>query len=131
MNKTIKLTNGEFLFRDYSKYGCKLAIISPVEEIEWQEASPEDFNLPTAYLQKMVGEYYVSKKGTKCFHIKEDGPHILLRDPWGGAFNKYRGGNLPQDNLYFHRASSNAGGCGSDYAVVPKEWVNELDVEDI
>lgn len=131
MNNKIKLTNGEFLFKDFGKYGSRLHLIHPSEELLWEVDTPENYNLPTTTLYSLKGEYYESKKGTKCFHIKADGPHVLLRDPWGGAYNHYRGGSLPEDNLYFYRASSNKGGCGCDYAVVPVGWQKELSIEDI
>jgi hypothetical protein len=88
-------------------------------------------NLENGSLDFMRGSYFVSKKGTKIFKIDPNGQHMLLRDDWGGAFNDYRGGTLPEDQLYYHRASSNGGGSGYDYAVIPVGWKQVLKEEDL
>ena len=88
------------------------------------------FNLPNGELRQLTGEYFVSKKGTKCFRIG-NGPHIILQDDWGGAFNKYRGHTLPEDQIYYRRSSSNGGGCGYDYAIIPKDWRLQITEDDI
>lgn len=126
----IVLTNGKFLIKSYGKYGAHLCFISPVPRLDWEKATRMQFNLPNGELKQLTGEYFVSKKGTKCFRIG-DGPHIILQDDWGGAFNKYRGRTLPEDQVYFRRASSNGGGCGYDYAIVPKDWKLQITEDDL
>ena len=126
----IILENGKFLIKCYGKYAAQLCFISPVPRLNWEKTTRMQFNLPDGELRQLTGEYFVSKKGTKCFRIG-DGPHIILQDDWGGAFNKYRGHSLPEDQLYYKRASSNGGGCGYDYAIVPKDWRLQITEDDI
>ena len=100
----------------------------------WDSKDYREFNLPQGDLCGIVGTFFTSKKGTKIFRIEENGPHILLRDDWGGCFNDYRGGTLPDESqgaLYHRRASSNGGGSGYDYAVVPKDWRLSISEDDL
>ena len=76
----------------------------------------------------------MSKKGTKLFKLNPMGKHYLLKDEWGGAFNNYRGGKLPTTDrgaVYYRCASSNGGGCGNDFSVIPIDWKNTLSEEDL
>lgn len=132
--EAIQLTNGKYLVRDYGKYSSGLAFILgqnvDVRDL-YKPSTPSEFNLSEGSLDIIPGKFWVSKKGTACFEPKDNGPHILVRDGWGGCFNKYRGHTLPEDQLYYHRASSNGGGSGYDYCIIPKEWRFEVSEEDI
>ena len=72
----------------------------------------------------MFGDFWRSKKGGACFRPKDpmQAKHLLVKITWGGAFDSSRGnsrgGSLP-GVLYFRRASSNGGGAGNDYYVLP------------
>lgn len=132
----VELNDGSFLIKDYDKYGSGLCILHsrPAFGYEYVSCSKDDLNLPNGSIDVLYGSFFVSKKGTKCFRVDKNGPHKLVRDDWGGAFNDYRGGSLPvegKDVLYYKRAKSNGGGMGYDYVVVPRDWKNVLSVEDI
>lgn len=132
-NKWIQLSEGKFLLRDFSKYGSGLCLISEEPKVSWERVDPTDFNLPSGDLEALYGVFFISKKGTPCFEElpKEHASHILLMDKWGVGFSKYRGRTLPQDGLYYHRASSNGGGFGFDYAIFPIGWKQMVSIEDL
>ena len=76
----------------------------------------------------------INKEITKCFRIlpKEQAKHVLIRDNWWGAFDKYRWGTLPQEwAIYYRRASSNGWGQWYDYWVYDVSFKYELSEEDI
>lgn len=128
----ITLNDGNFLIKEYGKYKSNLSFLSEVPAIAWTPCKPSDFNLDRGTFYYIKGEFFTSKKGTKCFRVNPNGKHILLRDSWGGAFEKYRGNTLPKEGaVYYRRASSNGGGCGYDYAVYPANWRYTLSEEDI
>jgi len=131
--KWIKLNDGKFLLKDFGKYRTDLLIISDNPEINYEKISPQEFNLDKGDLTFIKGTFFVTKKGANAFRIEEKGNHLLLRDDWGGAFNRYRGGSLFElDNLlYKRRASSNGGGTGYDYVVVPVGTKYEISIEDL
>lgn len=83
----------------------------------------------------MFGDYWVSKKGTKCFKPKDPvrASHIFIEVNWGGCFNPTRG-IYPTDArelkpTYYHRGSSNGGGVGTDYWVFPVGYVHTMTLE--
>lgn len=131
----IKLNDGRYLMRDYGKYASGLCFISSVPTLPWVGADRHSFNIASgANLWQIRGNFFKSKKDTDCFEINEHGKHILLKDSWGGCFNRYRGHSLPDEEqgaLYFRRASSNGGGAGCDYAVLPISWTNSVSIENI
>ena len=131
----IKLEDGVFLFKEYGKYMPNLSILSEDPEINWISEKKSRFNLGTGSVSYLIGDYFVSKKGTNCFRIKKDGKHMLLRDEWGGPnYPRTRGGILPKegdDVFYYRRASSNGGGTGYDYSIVPNKWEYKLSILDI
>lgn len=130
---TIKLDNGEFLTNDYGKYAPDLTFLHKDEKIQWvRKHDLSVFNLPAGGINYLIGDFFTSKKGTKCFRIKDNGKHILISDDWGGAFNSYRGRTLPKEgSLHYRRASSNGGGSGVDYAIYERGWKYTISLEDI
>ena len=128
----ITLSNGRVLMNKFGKYMPNLCFISDIPHLPWEDVKSQDFNLDKGDLSVLRGTFFISKKGTQCFKIEENGPHILLRDNWGGAFSKYRGRTLPEEGaIYYKRASSNGGGNGYDYAIYPANWQYTLSEEDI
>lgn len=130
----IKLSNGNVLMNRYGKYEPNLTFVAAEPYIMWDRIAATELNCnPDAgWFDVLHGTFFVSKKGTKCFRIDSNGEHILIKDSWGGCFNKYRGYSLPENgSVYYHRASSNGGGCGYDYAVYPRNWMFTLNEEDI
>lgn len=136
VSRYIELDNGTFLKRDYDKYGSHLCLLLKEPHEVWVEASLGDYNIankdPRVYVQ--YGQYFVSKKGTKCFRItdKEHATHHLLNFPWsrrGG--DKYLFDDITDGVIYKHNASSHGGGIGNTYVVVKKDWKYTLSEDDI
>ena len=130
----VNLTNGNVLMNRYGKYQPNLTFVASEPYIMWDRIAATELNCnPDAgWFDVLYGTFFVSKKGTKCFRIDANGPHILIKDSWGGCFNKYRGYSLPENgSVYYHRASSNGGGCGYDYGIYPRNWMFTLNEEDI
>lgn len=77
----------------------------------------------------LFGDYWISKKGSKCFRPKNPmtASHLLIKVAWGGADETHgsRGNypeGIPAGVLHFRHARSNAGGMGYDYWVIPVEY---------
>lgn len=71
----------------------------------------------------LFGDYWSSKAGKPHFRPKlsQVATHVIVRADWGG-FNhpRTRGSwSAPDGAAYFRRASSNGGGTGYDYYVLP------------
>lgn len=83
----------------------------------------------------LFGDFWRSKKGGACFRPKDpqQAKHLLVRVDWGGCFNRSRGqkeGYAEEAGaLSFRRASSNGGGSGYDYWVLPVGYVRQYDGE--
>jgi hypothetical protein len=135
---TIKLQDGRYIYFDHHKYGSKLNIlVDSLDEFVMDNLLPnrelsEQFNLQgsgNAYY--MPGRFFVSKKGSPFFDTTGDTPHVLCMIAWGGSFRKSRGLSVvPQEALYYKRRSSNGGGYGKDYIVLPKDFQNVLSLDD-
>ena len=71
----------------------------------------------------LFGDFWLSKAGKPHFRPKssQTATHVLLRADWGGfSYPGTRGRwSAPDGVAYFRRASSNGGGTGYDYYVVP------------
>jgi hypothetical protein len=128
----VKMDNGSFLHNAHGKYQPALTILNSTPEMVWLDRKPSDFNLEKGEYSIIIGDYFVSKKGNNCFQIKNSGKHILIKDNWGGAFNKYKGGSLVRDEaLYYKEASSNGGGSGYDYGIFNRNWTKSISMDDI
>ncbi|NPV12619.1 MAG: hypothetical protein HPY57_12605 [Ignavibacteria bacterium] len=131
IHEWIELEDGKFLRKSWGKYEPNLLVISPIPYMDWESVEGVTFNLPLKKVEILRGRFFTSKKGSKVFEILSgDAPHLLIKDSWGGAFEKSRGGVLPTDGLYYRQASSNGGGQGNDYAVVPKEWKKKVSLDE-
>lgn len=105
------------------KNGKPMSPLTYVADKEITDNMNIDFDGSAAF---MFGDFWVSKKGGACFRPKSPtkAKHLLIRVDWGGAFNDHRGvypGDAKKigELLYFRRASSNGGGSGYDYWVLP------------
>ena len=132
----IQLEGWKRLIRHYGKYRSGLSIIvNSFSDYHWEEAPALSAQMNIRFDGKtsvMQGEYFVSKKGVKCFRVRNDGPHLLVRSDWGGAFNQSRGMlDAPGGSLYFRRARSNGGGTGYDYVIFPVGFRAQLREEDV
>ena len=86
----------------------------------------------------MFGDFWRSKKGGACFRPKSPrvAKDLLVRVSWGGCFNSHRGTYSDEAKAiegvkYFRRASSNGGGAGYDYWVVPVGFARILHIDEI
>lgn len=81
------------------------------------------FNANESYIQALFGDFWLSKAGKPHFRPKppQVATHVLLRAGWGGFGQSRTRGvwSAPDGVVYFRRASSNGGGAGYDYYVVP------------
>lgn len=133
----IKLEEGKYLANIFGKYEPNLTFILDMkEDWEWkQDVSEKSLNIEKdGTLYSLRGDFFVSKKGSNCFEIKKDGKHYLLKQDWGGAFNKTRGLTLPERSegaLYYNRARSNGGGSGNTYSVISIFWKRKVSIDDI
>lgn len=131
----IILENGNRLVRHYGKYKSGLTIIvSSVDDFNFSKVNLNHMNLGfDGDTEVLTGEFFVSKKGTKCFRVNPNGNQFLIRVDWGGSFNKTRGlrDNPPKDNRYYRRATSNRGRSGYDYIVLDKNFKNSLSEDEI
>ena len=121
MTGFIRLDNQKWLYNHYGKYAPNITYLlgDVPAKPNFNPLRKEELNLPKGNLSYVRGHFFKSRKGTKCFRLDEKGPHILVKDTWGGAFNKHRGDELKKlETLYYRRASSNGGGLGSDFAIV-------------
>jgi len=140
VNKSIKLGNGETLIRRYEKYQPAMCFLLTENNIDqhWLDVTYHGIDINATFDAKKVewmpGEFWVSKKGTPCFRPKEDGSHILIRTTWGGCFEPSRGTEFPElkeKALFSKYARSNGGGAGYNYYVFPKDFRNEVSLDDI
>jgi len=126
----IKLSEGSFLHNCFGKYEPNLSILTTSEVFpKYETREFSELNIEGIYLSSLRGDYFVSKKGTNCFRVKEDGKHYLYCHSWHG-----RNATLPfskVEGLYYRCASSNGGGNGYDYIILPVDWKYQLSEEDI
>jgi len=128
-----------FLIKQYGKYKPNLTYIvkHPSELMNFKVKKFDKEKLNTCITGDSFytyGEYFVSKKGTKCFRFDENGKHMLIEVDWGGAFDKSRGfedKSFIDKALYYRSAASNGGGCGTDYMIIPKGVTNNISIDEI
>jgi len=143
MSNFIELAGGAgFLYNWYGKYRPNLTLLfrelpaddsgeASIYAAGWQELRPEELNLEErgGSIRALRGEYFKSRKGTDCFRVRQDGPHMLLQHDWHRRQNITL---LPdEDFAYYRHASSNGGGTGYTYAVAPVGWRRRVSIDDI
>lgn len=129
----VVLDNGERIIKDYGKYRSDLIILTDsVNKFEWKNANLTHMNISfNGETKVLIGDYFLSKKGNKCFRINENGQDILIKISWGGAFNESRGlCDNPPNHKYYKRKRSNNGRLGSDYLIVPINFKNTVCAND-
>lgn len=138
-------TETGFIVNDFGKYRPNITFVvdssfeldengkavNPLRFFEDREVT-DSFNLSLEGQAKILfGDFWRSKKGGACFRPKDprQAKHILVKVSWGGAFNQTRGfsgnGVTECGAIYFRRASSNGGGSGYDYWVLPVGYVHQ------
>jgi len=139
--KYSRLDNGKVIANHTGKYSSGLCFIldeeydpfyNGYENISWESINlTRDSWAGFNQLRMIRGNFWTSKKGTKCF--KPDfasGKHMLLEDGWSGS-RSYTSDLLKIKNPLFGRCStSNGGGAGHMYVIVPFGYVYEIPAED-
>lgn len=145
--------NGDSKFNvvDVGKYNSGISIVIPQE---WNVNKDRQAESPIEYIcvkeltdgmnidfdgnaSFMLGEYHLSKNGRPVFEITEPtrAKNILIKVSWGGAFNKTRGqyNNYAKESeaLFFTKKSSNGGGMGNDYWILPTNYVKDHESRDV
>ncbi|MHA1745299.1 MAG: hypothetical protein ACTSWW_04830 [Promethearchaeota archaeon] len=134
--ENIKLDNNQFLNRDYGKYNSGLTIISDCElDSNWNSGEMDSREISKFFdgdVSVVIGKFFVSRKGTKCWDTKGT-DHLLITVDWGGSFNHSRGGSdIPEEDFIFiNRKSSNGGGTGKTYYILPVGYNFVMAVDDI
>ena len=82
-----------------------------------------------ADVKVLFGRFRMSKTGKPVFTITDpiEAHDVLVRADWGGCFSDTRGQHREYEGAqaatYFRRASSNGGGTGYDYYVLPVDFI--------
>lgn len=128
--KAIEINTGENLINRYGRYSPAITFVVPASEenVEWTAMDTAETRINIDWdgdPRFIVGDYWVSKKGTRCFRPNKDGKHLLIENEWGGCFNPTRGNEyeaIKDVALYSKRAASNGGGLGSNYYILPNGY---------
>lgn len=77
------------------------------------------------------GQYRKNKKGTDIFDLNRQGDLLVVVN-WGGAHKRSRGIEIDKikNYKYYRHASSDGGGTGTDWLVIPKNFKLELSEDD-
>lgn len=132
--------NGGYLYNDKGKYASGITFVfRENENAESFKYAPfcKWTNLTFGgEPEVMWGSFWTSKKGSPCFApaAEKSASHALIKVHWGGTTglpgSPYK--RVPEGVVFYRRKSSNAGGCGTDYWVIPvgyhfNLWVEEVD----
>lgn len=125
-DKAIALDNGTFLQPQNGKYESGITLITKDNVCpKWERVNYEADGNPFA----LYGSFRISKKGRPVFDLTEEKKHQLINIRWGGCFDKTRG-LLPEEikerAVFTVRKSSNGGGMGHTYAVLPIDFNNKI-----
>ena len=135
--------NRKFNVVDSGKYHSGITIEIPQEWTIDKRRKPES---PISYISAkeltdgmnidfdgdasiLLGRYRLSKNGRPVFELTEPtkARDTLIRVSWGGAFNRTRGQYEDYAKevgaSFFTRRSSNGGGAGNDYWILPVDFV--------
>lgn len=136
--------NNSLTVADFGKYRPGVTFVVPDQwtlddnkiiesPIRWHSV-PEltdnmNIDFDSSNVEVVFGEHWTSKGGNPVFKITEPtkAKQVLICAGWGGAFDSSRGHSKNYANEigadYFRRASSNGGGCGYDYYILPVDFV--------
>lgn len=145
-------TKTSFLVNDFGKYRPNITFVvgkeveldangkfvNPLQYIRDREVT-DSMNMNfDGDAEFMFGDFWHSKKGGACFRPKSPkvAKDLLVRVSWGGCFDSHRGTYSDEANAiegvkYFRRASSNGGGTGNDFWVVPVGFVRILHIDEV
>ena len=129
-------TNKTFVVNAYGKYRPNISFVLHKDfsgdPLEYRKDAPTkkmvagmgiNFGAPESGVSVLFGDFWLSKAGKPHFRPKSYklATHVIIRADWGGfSYPGTRGAwSAPEGVVYFRRASSNGGGSGYDYYVVP------------
>ena len=85
----------------------------------------------------LLGKYRLSKNGKPVFELTEPtkAKDTLVRVTWGGSLNRTRGSNSNYAKevgaSFFAKRASNGRGLGSDYWILPVDFVRDMEPRDV
>lgn len=143
--------NNKFNVLDIGKYSSGITIEIPQEWNLNENRKPEN---PINYISSkqltdgmnidfdgeasiLLGKYRLSKNGKPVFELTKptEATDTLIKIGWGGAFNSTRGQSREYAKetgaTFFTRRSSNGGGVGRDYWILPVTFVKDMEPRDV
>jgi hypothetical protein len=126
-------TGTSFIVNEFGKYKPNISFVLNKEfsgdPLEYRNDFPTyrmiagmGIDFDSNKTEAIFGDFWLSKAEKPHFRPKgiETASHMLIRADWGGAFSSTRGQyDGPEGTLHFRRASSNGGGSGYDFYVLP------------
>lgn len=129
-------TNKTFVINAYGKYRPNISFVLHKgfdgDPLEYRRDVPTkemianmgiSFGTSESGVSVLFGDFWLSRSGKPHFRPKSYklATHVIIRADWGGfSYPGTRGAwSAPDGVAYFRRASSNGGGTGYDYYVVP------------
>lgn len=129
-------TAKSFIVNAYGKYNPNISFVLDKDfsgdPLEYRRDTPTkemvanmgiDFGTSESGVSVLFGDFWLSRSGKPHFRPKSYklATHVIIRADWGGfSYPGTRGRwSAPDGVAYFRRASSNGGGTGYDYYVVP------------
>ncbi len=151
LDKVFYNGNNKFNVLDVGKYNSQITLEIPQEWVINEQGVPED---PISYMSVreltdgmnldfdgdasvMFGNHRISKKGGQVFEITAPtkAKDTLIRVDWGGAFTRSRGQSRDYakeaEAKFFAKRSSNGGGMGYDYWILPVDYVKDREPRDV
>lgn len=141
----------KFNYVDVGKYNSGITIEIPRE---WTIDKRRNLESPIKYICEkritdgmnidfdgnasfLLGKYRLSKNGRPVFEITPptQAKDVMILVDWGGAFNSSRGQYEEYAKevgaTFFRRRSSNGGGAGCDYWILPVGFVKDMSSRDV
>ena len=129
-------TAKSFIVNAYGKYNPNISFVLDKDfsgdPLEYRKDAPTkelvantgiSFGTSESGVSVLFGDFWLSRSGKPHFRPKSYklATHVIIRADWGGfSYPGTRGRwSAPDGVAYFRRASSNGGGTGYDYYVVP------------
>jgi len=129
-------TAKSFIVNAYGKYNPNISFVLDKDfsgdPLEYRKDAPTkelvantgiSFGTSESGVSVLFGDFWLSRSGKPHFRPKSYklATHVIIRADWGGfSYPGTRGAwSAPDGVAYFRRASSNGGGTGYDYYVVP------------
>lgn len=129
-------TGTSYIVNAYGKYQPNISFVLPKDfsgdPLKYRADAPSremianmglGFGASESGASALFGDFWSSKAGKPHFRPKSPqmATHVIVRAAWGGLSHPRTRGSwsAPEGAAYFRRASSNGGGTGYDYYVLP------------